>query len=52
MRGRFATSDDVFDVGACPDANNMMFPAGNDYMDGFTEQQLEHVRKNLMLFPH
>jgi hypothetical protein len=52
MRGRFATSDDIFDVGACPDANNMMFPAGNDYMDGFTEQQLEHVRKNLKVYPH
>ena len=33
--------------------NNMMFPAVNeDGVDGFTEQQLEHIRKNLRVYPH
>jgi hypothetical protein len=31
----------------------MMFPAVNeDGVDGFTEQQLEHIRKNLRVYPH
>lgn len=50
LRGRFATA---FDMISCPDSRNMMFPAVNDSgMDGFTEQQLEHVRKNLTVYPH
>lgn len=50
LRGRFATA---FDMNTCPDSRNMMFPAVNDGgMDGFTEQQLEHVRKNLTIYPH
>ena len=49
----YATSDNEFNVDQCPDSRNMMFPAVNDEgMDGFTAQQLAHVRKNLMVFPH
>ena len=51
--GRFAAAPASFDVTDCPDAMNMMFPAVNDSgMDGFTEQQLRHIRTNLMVFPH
>lgn len=50
LRGRFATA---FDMNSCPDSHNMMFPAVNeDGVDGFTEQQLEHIRKNLRVYPH
>lgn len=49
----YASSGDTIDVKKCPDSRNMMFPAINDDgMDGFTAQQLAHVRKNLMVFPH
>ena len=52
-RGRFAASGDVLDLNACPDARNMMFPAVNDDgNDGFTEQQLALIRRNLMVYPH
>lgn len=37
----------------CPDAPNYMFPADVDVeTTGFSEQQLEIIRKNLMIFPH
>ena len=53
LRGRFASSDSILDLSGCPDARNMMFPAVNDDgVDGFTPQQLEHIRKNLMVFQH
>jgi len=37
----------------CPDASNYMFPAevGVETLE-FSEQQLEIIRKNLMIFPH
>ena len=53
LTGRFAASPVSFDVADCPDATNMMFPAVNDSGSAsFTAQQLEHIRKNLMVFPH
>lgn len=53
LRGRFASADSTLDLNACPDSRNMMFPAVNDDgVDGFTEQQLAHIRKNLMVFQH
>ena len=52
-RVSFASSESGFGLNVCPDASNMMFPAVNEEgVEGFTEQQLAHVRKNLMLFPH
>ena len=52
LRGRFAAKPS-FDVSDCPDARNMMFPAVDDEgMEGFTEQQLEHIRRNLWVYPH
>jgi len=53
FRGRFSTSGKTFDVLDCPDSRNMMFPAMNeDGMEGFSRQQLEHIRRNLRIFPH
>lgn len=53
LRGRFAATEAPFNVKDCPDVRNMMFPAmSDDGMGGFTEQQLEHIRKNLMVYPH
>lgn len=42
-----------FSVTDCPDHRNLMFPSvtGEEF-EGFSEQQLEHVRKNLTVFPH
>lgn len=52
-RVSFASSENGYGLNACPDSRNMMFPAVNEEgVEGFTEQQLAHVRKNLMLFPH
>ena len=40
-------------LSSCPDSHNFMFPATQDEtFEGFSEQQLEIIRKNLMLFPH
>lgn len=42
-----------FDIRDCPDANNMMFPTALDNMElSFSKQQLEIIRKSLMIFPH
>lgn len=52
-RVRFATDDSVFDTSNCPDERNMMFPAvAEDGQEGFSAEQLEHVRKTLMILPH
>ena len=42
-----------FDISDCPDSRNLMFPSvtGEEF-EGFSEQQLEHIRKNLTVFPH
>ena len=40
-------------ISNCPDARNFMFPASlDDYFEGFSDQQLDLIRRNLMLFPH
>ena len=40
-------------LSSCPDSRNFMFPATQEEsFEGFSEQQLEVIRKNLMLFPH
>ena len=45
----FAEADE-FD---CPDADNFMFPVDSDKkLTGFSKQQLELIKKNLMIFPH
>lgn len=37
----------------CPDARNYMFPMSTTLsFEGFSKQQLEIIRKNLMIFPH
>lgn len=42
-----------FDVMTCPDVDNYMFPLGTKSgYSGFTEQQLNIIRKSLMIFPH
>ena len=41
--------------GNCPDAGNVMFPmavSDRKFTLSFSEQQLEIIRKNLMIFPH
>lgn len=53
FRGVFASSNQAFDMNGCPDFRNIMFPAVNDErMEGFSAQQLAHIRKNLRVFPH
>lgn len=42
-----------FDVSQCPDASNYMFPLETvTPYEGFSEQQLDLLRKSLMIFPH
>ncbi len=42
-----------FDAAMCPDAGYFMFPLTVENKDlKFSEQQLEIIRKNLMIFPH
>lgn len=43
-----------FDIRACPDLNNIMFPVTvSDYGDAsFSKQQMELIRSSLMIFPH
>ena len=46
-------SSDAMIIASCPDASNFMFPASLDEpFEGFSEQQLDIIRRNLMLFPH
>lgn len=46
-------SSDALAIANCPDARNFMFPASlDDPFEGFSEQQLDIIRRNLMLFPH
>lgn len=42
-----------FQISQCPDASNYMFPLETEtsYV-GFSEQQLDLLRKSLMIFPH
>lgn len=47
-----ASAGEWFDADQCPDAGNIMFPMESDVNEGFSEQQLATLRKNLMLFPH
>jgi hypothetical protein len=43
----------AFEIEDCPDASNVMFPAATGLpYEGFSQKQLEIVRKNLMIFPH
>ena len=43
----------AFEIEDCPDASNVMFPAATELpYEGFSQKQLEIVRKNLMIFPH
>lgn len=38
---------------SCPDADNFMFPVNSDKeLTGFSKQQLDLLKKNLMIFPH
>ena len=42
-----------FDFNNCPDADNYMFPTTvKDKVLKFSDQQLEIIRKNLMIYPH
>lgn len=52
-RLNMAAATASFNIADCPDSRNLMFPSvtGEEF-DGFSEQQLEHVRKNLTVFPH
>lgn len=41
------------DISRCPDASNLMFPMESEkQLEGFSKQQLEVIRENLMLMPH
>lgn len=43
----------TFNIRDCPDASNMMFPTALENMElSFSKQQLEIIRKNLMIYPH
>jgi hypothetical protein len=43
----------TFNVNNCPDADNYMFPTTvKDKVLSFSKQQLDMIRKNLMIFPH
>lgn len=49
----FWDASDAQAIADCPDAKNFMFPATMDEsFEGFSEQQLELIRRNLMIFPH
>ena len=52
-RLNMAAATATFNLVDCPDSRNLMFPSvtGEEF-EGFSEQQLEHVRKNLTVFPH
>ncbi len=53
MLPRLANMASEFRVQDCPDFRNVMFPAGTeDEYEGFSEQQLKIIRKNLMIYPH
>lgn len=53
FKGRFAATEIPFDITNCPDYRNMMFPAINEEgVEGFSQQQLQNIRKNLMVYPH
>jgi hypothetical protein len=42
-----------FDIENCPDADNMMFPTAIDNLElSFSKQQLQIIRKSLMIYPH
>ena len=48
-----SASTSSFDLSSCPDAGNYMFPTTvKDKVLSFSKQQLEIIRKNLMIFPH
>ena len=52
-RAYWASSSDAMAIASCPDASNFMFPASlDDPFEGFSDQQLDIIRENLMLFPH
>lgn len=43
----------VSDISRCPDASNFMFPMESETpLVGFSNQQLEVIRTNLMIMPH
>ena len=49
----FEKKSGSFDIRDCPDANNMMFPTALDNIElSFSKQQMELIRKSLMIFPH
>lgn len=53
FRLNMAAAVPSFNIADCPDSRNLMFPSvTNEEFEGFSEQQLEHVRKNLTVFPH
>lgn len=42
-----------FNIENCPDADNMMFPTAIDNLElSFSKQQLQIIRKSLMIYPH
>lgn len=48
-----SASTSSFDLSNCPDADNYMFPTTvKDKVLSFSKQQLDIIRKNLMIFPH
>ena len=48
-----ASNTSTFNVNNCPDADNYMFPTTvKDKVLTFSKQQLDMIRKNLMIFPH
>ena len=43
----------ISDISRCPDASNFMFPMESETeIVGFSNQQLELIRQNLMIMPH
>lgn len=43
----------ISDISRCPDASNFMFPVESEVpLVGFSEQQLDVIRRNLMIMPH
>ena len=54
MQSQLAEDEpEIEDFNDCPDASNIMFPAVVKGLTlSFSKQQLEIIRKNLMIFPH
>jgi len=48
-----APSGSRFDISVCLDKNNLMFPYDDDTdYEGFSDMQLDIIRRNLMIFAH